>query len=382
MTKNKKPVIIQVIPELGQGGAEQGCIDVAAALSAADAVSIVVSSGGTRVAEFCRSNVTHIDLPVKSKNPLVMSQNVKKLREIIEHYQADIVHARSRAPAWSALKACEDSKARFMTTCHAAYNIEGKIKRIYNSSIARGEKVIAISEFVADYLRNNYKIDDNRIRVIPRGVALEKFHPAFVSPERIVNLHKSWRIPDSAHVIMMPGRITRLKGHKVLIDAIALLGRDDVFCVFPGSDQGRKEYRQEVENHIIENGLEGMARFVDSCSDMPAAYMLSAVVVSASTEPEGFGRVPTEGQAMGRPVVATDHGGARETIMPGETGWLVPPSNPEALARAINEALSLAPLQRAMLATRSMSHVASNFTKANMADKTLDVYAELLGETL
>jgi glycosyltransferase involved in cell wall biosynthesis len=177
---------------------------------------------------------------------------------------------------------------------------------------------------------------------------------------------------------MMPGRLTRWKGHHVLIDALAQLDRPDVFCVFVGSDQGRTAYRREIEEYIKDKGLEGRVRIIDHCSDMPAAYMLATVVVSASIEPEGFGRVPVESQAMGRPTIATDHGGARETIIRGETGWLVPPANATALARAIQEALALEPMQRAVLATRAMSHIAQSFTRNRMVDKTLDIYADLI----
>jgi glycosyltransferase involved in cell wall biosynthesis len=218
------------------------------------------------------------------------------------------------------------------------------------------------------------------VRVIHRGVALEKFHPTAVTPERLITLSRQWRLPDGASIIMMPGRITRWKGHSVLIEAMDKLGRADVFCVMIGSDQGRTEYRQELEADIRARGLGGSVRIVNHCNDMAAAYMLATVVVSASTDPEGFGRVPVEAQAMGRPVVATDHGGAQETIMRGETGWLVPPGDAQALAKALAEALSLDPAQRAVLATRAMAHVAAHFTRNRMADDTLNVYAELLAE--
>lgn len=374
----RQPVIMQVIPELGPGGAEQGCIDIAAELVAGGAQAIVVSNGGTRVRELARIGAVHIDMPVHSKSPLVMWRNIFRLRQIIDRYNVNIVHARSRAPAWSAWKACANTKAHFMTTCHAPYNIGHNLKLFYNSSIAKGERVIAISNYIAEYLRSNYKIDDSKIRVIHRGIALEKFHPTTVTPERLITLARQWRIPDGANIIMLPGRITRWKGHHVLIDAIEKLDRRDIFCVLIGADQGRSEYRSELETAIQQKGLGGKLRIVDHCNDMPAAYMLATVVVSASTDPEGFGRVPVEAQAMGRPVIATDHGGAQETIIRGQTGWLIPPGDPIALADAIEEALSLTPHQRVILATRAMAHVADHFTREQMADKTLDVYAELL----
>lgn len=375
-----QPVILQIIPELGPGGAEQGCIDVAAKLVQSGAQAIVVSNGGDRIHELARVGAVHINMPVHSKNPLVILRNAKKLREIIERYGVHIVHARSRAPAWSAYRACKKSPAKFMTTAHAPYNISGESKRWYNSVMAKGERVIAISHYVANYLTENYKIDPSIIRLIHRGIALEKFHPGSVSPERLITLANEWRIPDGANVIMLPGRITRWKGHHVLIDAMTKLGRSDVFCVLIGSDQGRTKYREELEEAIAANNLGGKVRIVDHCKDMPAAYMLSSVAVSASTDPEGFGRIPVEAQALGRPIIGTDHGGAQETILDGETGWLTPPGDSNALAKALNEALNLSQHQRAVMGTRAMAHVADNFTREIMTEKTLDVYTELLQE--
>lgn len=376
--ETRVPVVMQVVPELGPGGVEQGCIDMATEIVKAKARAIVVSHGGTRVPELLRAGALHIDLPVHSKNPFTIWRNIGRLRAIIRKYGIDIVHARSRAPAWSAFYACRGTAARFVTTCHAPYNISGSLKRWYNSSIANGERVIAISEFVGEYLKNNYRIDPAKIRVVPRGVALDRFHPSAVSPERVIALSRKWRLPDGASIVMMPARLTRWKGHSVLIDAMARLRRPDVFCVIIGSDQGRSDYTKELLGRIRECKLEGHVRIVDHCDDMPAAYMLATAVVCASVEPEGFGRVPVEAQAMGRPTIATSHGGACETVIPGQTGWLVPPGDSAALAGAIGEALTLDPEQRALLATRAMVHVARNFTRTLMADRTLDVYAELL----
>ncbi len=374
------PVIMQIIPSLGAGGAEQGCIDVAAELVKSGSTSIVVSHGGHRVPEIVRAGSIHIDLPVHSKNPLVMWRNISRLRRLIRKYDADIVHARSRAPAWSAWKACRKTKARFMTTCHAPFNISGGLKRFYNSSIAKGERIIAISNYVRNYLLKNYAVDESRLRLIHRGVAIEKFHPNAVAPAHLIKISQEWRLPDSCRIVMMPARLTRWKGPLVLIEAMAKLNRDDVFCILIGDDQGRKDFRAEVENAIKEKDLEGRIRIIGHCSDMPAAYMLATVIVCASTDPEGFGRVPIEAQAMGRPIVATDHGGAQETIIAGETGWLVPPSDADALAKAIGEALDMDDEKRFTMATRSMMHIAENFTKTRMLDSTMDVYAELLYE--
>jgi glycosyltransferase involved in cell wall biosynthesis len=377
---SNQPVILQIIPELSAGGAEQGCIDVANAIQNAGGQAIVISNGGNRIHEITRHNVIHIELPVHSKSPLVLWRNIGRIKKIIRKYNVNIVHVRSRAPAWSAYRACKTTAAKFMTTCHAPYNYHSKIKKFYNSAMAKGERIIAISEYVYEYLKTGYCVPEERMRLIHRGIPIEKFHPTVVSPERMIALNKSWRIPESAAVILLPGRLTRWKGQKVLIEAMAEIKNKDVYAVLIGSDQGRTEYRKELEALMNEKGLSAQVRIVDHCNDMPAAYMLSTVVVSASTDPEGFGRIPVEAQAMGRPIIGTDHGGARETILRGETGWLIPPNDPSALAGAIKEALSLNNAQRAVLATRAMNHVMQKFTKEIMTEKTLSVYAELLAE--
>jgi glycosyltransferase involved in cell wall biosynthesis len=376
----ENPVIMQIIPELGPGGAEQGCIDIAAELVRAGSKAIIVSHGGARIHELARIGAVHINLPVHSKNPFTIWKNIKRLRNLIRQHNVDIVHVRSRAPAWSALCAVKKTNARYMTTCHAPYNISGKLKLFYNSAMAKGERVIAISNHVANYLLKNYKIDRRNIRLIHRGISLDRFHPNIVTPAQLIKVSSEWRLPDGASVVMLPGRLTRWKGHHVLIEAMAKLNKPDIFCVLIGSDQGRTEYREELEAAIKEKNLGGQVRIIDHCDDMPAAYMLSTIVVSASTDPEGFGRIPIEAQAMGRPIIATDHGGAQETILRNETGWLIPPNDSESLVRSIEEALSLDPTQRSVLATRAMAHIAQNFTKEIMADKTLNVYAELLQE--
>lgn len=373
-----QPVILQIIPELGPGGAEQGCIDVAKELINAGAQAIVVSNGGARVPELQRAGVVHINMPVHSKNPLVMYRNIGRIRKLINRYGVNIVHVRSRAPAWSAYKACRGTPAHFMTTCHAPYNISGEMKRFYNSSIAKGELVIAISNYVARYLQEQYYLPETRIRLIPRGIAMERFHPTAVTPQRLITLAQEWRIPDGANVIILPNRLTRWKGQLVLIEAMDRLKRDDVFCVLIGSDQGRTKYREELEQSIQEKGLGAQVRIVGHCNDMPAAYMLASIVTCPSTDPEGFGRIPVEAQAMGRPIIAADHGGAQETIVRGETGWLVKPGDAQELAAAIEEALALTANQRSILATRAMAHIARHFTKEQMLEKTLEVYAELL----
>lgn len=376
--KGKPPVVLQIIPALNSGGVEQGVIDINAAIVAAGGQSIVVSSGGLRVHEITRAGGIHIAMPVQSKNPITMTLNISRLRRLIRKRGVDIVHACSRAPAWSAQRAVQGTDARYVTSCHAAHKITSGLKRFYNSSIAAGERVIAVSHFLADYLEGNYKVDPNIIRVIHRGVAIERFHPNSVTPDRLIDVARHMRIPDGVSVVILPGRLSRIKGHMFLLDAIESLQRKDLFCVFVGSDIGNESYRKELESYIENKNLSGSVRIISDCKDMPAAYMISTVVVSPSLVPEGFGRVAIEAQAMGRPVIATDHGGTRETILPDETGWLVKPGDVAMLTRCLDQALNLDARGRAMLATRAMGHIADHFTNERMCQGTLDVYAEVL----
>jgi glycosyltransferase involved in cell wall biosynthesis len=369
--------VLQVVPRLVPGGVERGTVDVAGALTAAGWSSYVASQGGPLERDIIRAGATHLTLPLASKNPLVMRRNARALAQLMRRLGIDVIHARSRAPAWSACSAARATGRQFVTTFHNAYDAATALKRRYNSVMARGERVIAISHFVADHAARVYGIGPDRLRTIPRGIDLETFDPGRVGAERIVSLARRWRLPDGAPVVMLPGRLTRWKGGLDLIAAIAALGRRDLCCVLVGPEQ-RRGFRRELEAAIERNGLAGLFRIAEECRDMPAAYMLADVVVSASRDPEGFGRVVVEAQAMGRPVVATDHGGSRETVAPGITGWLVPPRDPVALARGIGEALTLGKGEREDFARRAAEHVANRFTREAMCARTIAVYEELL----
>jgi glycosyltransferase involved in cell wall biosynthesis len=373
----RAPVVLQVLPSLVSGGAERGTVELAGALVAAGWTSYVASGGGPLEREIARAGAMHLTLPLASKNPLVMRRNTVELIRLIRRFGVDIVHARSRAPAWSACAAARATGRHFVTTFHNAYGARTALKRRYNSVMAQGDRVIAISDFVADHAASVYGVGRDRLRTIPRGVDLEIFDPNRVGAQRIINLACQWRLPDGLPVVMLPGRLTRWKGGLDFIAAIATLGRRDICCVLVGSEQ-RHGFRRELEAAIRDNGLAGVFRVVEECRDMPAAYMLTDAVVSASRHPEGFGRIIVEAQAMGRPVVATDHGGARETIVPGATGWLAPPRDPAAIAAAIGEALALAAHERRQLAERSIAHVAARYTSEAMCARTIRVYEELL----
>jgi glycosyltransferase involved in cell wall biosynthesis len=376
-SEGRPPAVLQVIPRLVSGGAERGTVELAEALAAAGWTAYVASAGGPLEQSIARAGGTHVTLPLASKNPLVMRRNATALACEIRRLGIDIVHARSRAPAWSASAAARATGCHFVTTFHNAYGLGSRLKHRYNSVMARGERVIAISDFVAEHAARVYGIEAERLRTIPRGVDLAIFDPRQVTGVRMAELTRRWRVPDGMPVVMLPGRLTRWKGGLDFVAAIAALGRRDVFCLMVGAEQ-RPGFRGELEAAIAHHRLDGLFRIVEDCPDMPAAYMLADVVVSASTDPEGFGRVIVEAQAMGRPVVATNHGGARETIVPGVTGWLAPPRDPAALAAAIGAALSLAPADRALLACRAIAHVAAHFTRDEMCAKTIAVYEELL----
>jgi glycosyltransferase involved in cell wall biosynthesis len=369
--------VLQVIPSLVSGGAERGTVEMAAALVAAGWTAYVASSGGPMERLLARAGAQHIKLPLASKNPVVIRRNAGALKKLIRRHRIDVVHARSRAPAWSAWLAARATRRRFVTTFHNAYDTDLPLKRWYNSVMARGERVIAISQFVGEHAAATYGIGPERLRIIPRGVDLASFDPHRVRGDRIASLARQWRVPDDVKIVMLPGRLTRWKGGLDFIEAVARLGRRDLCVLLVGAEQ-RAGFRRELETAIERHGLVGMFRIVDHCDDMPAAYMLSDVVVSASNEPEGFGRVIVEAQAMGRPVVATDHGGARETILPGVSGWLAAPSDPGALAGAIGAALALDEAARSAFARRARSHIATGFTSELMCARTIAVYEELL----
>lgn len=374
------PVVLQIVPSLVTGGAERGCVDVAAAVVEAGGTALVASSGGPMVHELVRAGAEHVTLPLATKRPWSIRRNARHLAELIGARGVDIVHARSRAPAWSAFLACRKTGTPFVTTFHAPYAITSPLKRWYNSVMARGERIIAISDYVARYIAANYRVDASRIRVIPRGIDFERFSPDRVGAERVVQLARRWRLADGVPVILLAARLTRWKGQLVMLDALARLNRRDVRCMLVGSSQGRVAYRRELEQRIGELGLGAVVRIDEDCNDMPAAYMLSDVVVHASTDPEGFGRVIVEAQAMGRPVIASNLGAPPDAIRHGETGWLAPPGDPDALAELLDIALSLDPEERSAMADRAMAFAHENFSRRSMTESTIEVYDEVLAD--
>ncbi|WP_246878900.1 glycosyltransferase family 4 protein [Thalassospira sp. ER-Se-21-Dark] len=376
-------VILQVLPELDAGGVERGTVDIARAIVDGGGKALVASQGGRLERELDRFGAKHITLPLKSKNILTMRKNIDALVKLIREEGVDIIHARSRAPAWSAYFAARKTGIPFVTTFHGTYSgYNNPFKRRYNAIMTMGDQVIAISKHIANHINKYYKVDPDRLNIVPRGTNVDLFNPENVSQERLIALSNQWRLNGEEYVIMMPGRITRWKGHSFLIGSLPAvleqLGHRKVRCLIVGSDQGRTGYREEILSQTRKLGLEDIVHIVDHCNDMPAAYMLADVVACPSMEPEAFGRVPSEAQAMGRPVVSTAHGGAMETVLPGETGWLVSPGEVDQLSRALVQVLSLTPEKRAKLAVKGRDHVIAEFSLEQMAERTLNVYAKAL----
>lgn len=377
----RPPTILQVLPRLETGGVERGTIEIAEGIVRAGGRALVASEGGRMVRELTRVGAEHVTLPLASKKPWVMWKNVERLTALMTEREVSLVHARSRAPAWSARAAARALGLPFVTTFHGTYNLGPmELKRAYNAVMADGDRVIAISEFIRNHVARVYGVGGERVTVIHRGVDFSRFDPDRVSQERLIQLVRRWRIPDGVPVIVLPGRLTRWKGQEVLIRALAKVKHRPVRALLVGSDQGRTAYSEELRALIERLGLTDTVHLVGDCDDMPAVYKLADVVVSASTDPEAFGRVVAEGSAMGRPVIAPNHGAAPEIVVPGgQTGWLFWPESADDLARVLDEALALTPEEREALKARAIARVKAEFSKEKMVDGTLAVYQDLLG---
>jgi glycosyltransferase involved in cell wall biosynthesis len=368
------PAILQVVPSLDAGGVERGTLEIAEAIAAAGWRALVASSGGRLVAELEALGARHIPLPLAGKSPWRIWRNAALLEALIRREGVSLVHARSRAPAWSALLAARRTGAPFVTTYHATYSEGFPGKRLYNSVMARGDRVIAISHHIAAHVRATHGVDEARLRVILRGADARRFDPARVPPGRAAALRQGWGVPAGAPLILMPARLSRWKGQAVLVEALALL--PGAHAVLAGDAQGRDAYVQSLLAAAERLGVAQRLHLPGHVEDVPAALMAADVVVHASLEPEGFGRTIAEAQMMGRLVIAADLGAPRETVRHGETGWRVPPGDPAALAAAIREALALPEAERARIAAAARAAAPSI---AAMQAATLAVYAELLG---
>jgi glycosyltransferase involved in cell wall biosynthesis len=375
---DRGPVVLQVLPSLGTGGVERTTVEMTQAVALAGGIPLVASAGGPLVAAVERAGGRHVTMKLTTKNPASIWRNAARLAALIRAEAVDIVHARSRAPAWSAWIAAQRTGAHFVTTYHGAYGEDLPLKRRYNAVMAKGEIVIAASWFIARLVTDRHGVPASRIRVIGRGIDPAVFDPDAVIGDRLGRLSAAWRLPDGMPTVVLPGRLTSWKGQEVLLQAVARLERRDLCVVLVGADQGRSHYSRRLVRMAHALGIADRVRLVGNCDDMPAAMMLSDVVVHASVKPEAFGRVVIEAQAMGRPVIASDLGGPVETVEHGVTGWRVPPGDADALAAAIEAALGLDEDARAGLAHRARSAVLRHYTSAAMQEATLDVYEAVL----
>ncbi len=374
----RRLVVLQVLPALAGGGVERGTVEIVQAIATAPGTALVASAGGRLVAAVEKAGGRHITLPLDRKSPLALWRNAGLLRRVIEAEGVSIVHARSRAPAWSAWLAARRCGCHFVTTYHAPYSENWWGKHAYNAVMARGEVVIAISRFVAALIERRYGLPASRIRVIPRGVDPTVFDPEAVDGDRTAALAAAWQLPEGTPVLLLPARFSRWKGQREAIAALAAMRHREAVLVLAGGEAKRARLRRELAAKAARFGVAARVFDVGHVADVPAALALATLVLSPSVEPEGFGRTVIEAQAMARPVVATAHGGAAETVRDGETGWLVPPGDTEALARALDAALDLSAAQRAKVGAAARAAVMDGYTLEAMRAATLDVYGGLL----
>ncbi len=388
--------VLQVIPALRAGGAERTTIEIARAIVAAGGRAFVASSGGEMEVDVAAAGGEIVRLPAHAKNPLTMAVNAVRLERTIRAREVDIVHVRSRAPAWSSLWAARRTGARLVATYHGAYGAQTALKRFYNSGMLRGDAVIANSEFTAAAIRSQYATPAGRLTVIPRGADLAYFDPHSVDPRRVTALAEAWGLnPESGALrLLAPGRLTSWKGQMDAIEAVARLasgaskphtrvlggsGQPHAFeLVICGSAQGNGAFERALRQSLSERGDKFMARIVGHCADMPAAYRWADIVLAPSRRPEAFGRVAVEAGAMARPVIAAAHGGALETVVDGETGLLTPPGDPDAIADAVAFLARAGREGREGMGRAARARIVENFSTASMCAATLSLYQRVL----
>lgn len=376
------PTVLQVLPRLGAGGVERGTVDLARHLVQQGWRALVASEGGALEPDLARAGGLHLTLPLATKNPVGLWWNIGRLGRLIRQHGVDVVHARSRAPAWSAREAAARANVRFVTTFHGVYSGSDRPwKRRYTQILASGERVIAISEFVARHLREVYGVAADRLRVVHRGVDLVEFDPGRIHGLRIAKLAERWGLDADSRVIMVPGRLARSKGHGWFLESFARVRRPDTVAVIVGGPDRDGVYPEELATLVRKLGIGERVRFAGHCDDMPAAYALAEIVATTPTRPEAFGRVSIEAQAMMRPIVAAADGGLPETLLDRVTGWLVPTGDVAALAAALEESLDMPAEERADMGRRGRRLVSDRFSLERMAAATLQVYEELLGPT-
>lgn len=372
------PVVVQVLPALVRGGVERGTIEMAKAIIDAGGRAIVVSEGGPLVRHLDRMGATHHTLAVARKNPLSWGATRRQLRRILQSEGADIVHVRSRVPAWIALPAARSLGLSSVSTVHGRFQNSNLLKRVVNSKMLATDHVIAISDYVRHQIERQFGDQGKKLSVVPRGVDIDMFDATAVSQSRIIRFVETVALPEDEPVIMLPARPTAWKGHKVLLKALSRIADRKFNCVLLGAADGKPAFVDGLTSLGIKLGLEGRFRLTHGVDDMPAALMAADIVVMPSVTPEPFGRVALEAQAMGRLVVAFDHGGAAESIVNGRTGWLARPVDPDSLADCLAKALDVTAGQRRTMAAETRQHIEDRFSTGRMCNSTIAIYARLL----
>ena len=377
--------VLQVIPSLGYGGAEAGCYDIAHYLYENDCKSYLITSGGELTRFIDKEKVKLIRLPVQSKNPIIMLFNTIMIFLIILFFNINIVHARSRAPAWSCFLATKLTRRKFVTTFHGTYNFKSKLKKFYNSVMVRSDLIIAGSNFIFSHINENYSeylTTKKKFLVIFRGINTDYFDPSTTLEKEEDALFKLWELKVGKKIILFPGRLTSWKGQEMFLESInkvnIQLGHDAFIAVILGSDQGRDLYKKKLIRLVEQYRLTNQIKFIENCKNMPVAYKISNFVVSASTEPEAFGRISVEAQSMQKPILASNIGGSKETIIDKKTGILFEAGNSEDMARKIIELFNLDESTLNQMGIEGRKNVINKFNVEKMCFSTYSEYKKLI----
>ena len=377
--------VLQVIPKLGYGGAETGCYDIAHYLAEKECGSFIATASGELLKFVKKEKVKIFRLPVHSKNPILIIFNALILSLFIIFFKINIVHARSRAPAWSCYLACLLTNRAFVTTFHGTYNFKNKFKKFYNSIMLRAKLTIAGSNFIFSHINENYKqylSKEKKLRVIFRGINTDYYNQKNISILRQEKLKQEWKLTSNKFIILMPGRLSYWKGQEKFIESLNILIEDYNFTNFEaimlGSDQGRTVYKKKLINLVERYNLNKKIKFISHCKEMPLAYSLADVVVSASVEPEAFGRVAVEAQSMGKPIIASNIGGSKETIINKKSGFLYKFDDPRELAKSLNTVIQLTQEELKSMGNEGRKNIAKKFDVETMCDTNLNEYKKLL----
>jgi len=382
---NAKLNVLQVIPKLGYGGAETGCYDIAHFLSENECGSFIVTSGGPLLKFIKKDKVKVLRLPVHSKNPLLILVNTLALALFIIFFKINIIHARSRAPAWSCYFASFLTRRIFVTTFHGTYNYKNNIKRFYNSVMLRSKLTIAGSNFIFSHINENYNdylAKEKKLRVIFRGINVDYFSAKNISLLKQEKLRQEWDLSSNKFTILMPGRLTYWKGQEKFIESLNILVEDyditNFQAIILGSDQGRKVYKKKLINLIQRYSLNKKIKFIEHCKEMPLAYSLADVVVSASIEPEAFGRVSVEAQSMGKPIIASNIGGSKETVLNKKSGFLYKHDDPRELAKSLNTVIQMSSDELKTMSNEGKKNITKKFNVETMCESNLKEYRKLI----